>query len=139
MEFNFGDINWVIKEISQKEIKEKYNKRQSEKEEPEDVNSVSTRYYGATFYDECVIYIDRDISEDRKRKTLLHELTHVYINEKITHKTKQYDEESVCDIVANSHSFVSTVVEHYFKHFKIESGIKNMEEKYECKCGKHAE
>ena len=132
MEFSFGDIDWKIIEVSQKEIKEKYNIRKAEKEESEDVNSLSTRYYGATFYDEGVIYIDRDIQEDRKKKTLLHELTHTYINENITHQSKQYDEEDVCDIVANSHSYVTAILEEYFKRKK---GNKIGE----CKSGEHAE
>lgn len=140
MEFSFGDINWKIIEVTQKFIKEKYNHRKAEKEESEDVNSLSTRYYGATFYDEGAIYIDRDIPEDRKIKTLLHELTHVYINEKITHQDKQYDEEMVCDIVSNSHSFVTAVVQEYFKR-KGENkvGEELIQGKRECKCGKHAE
>ena len=50
-----------------------------------------------------------------KRKTLIHELTHCYIREYITHEEKNYSEEMVADISANSHDIIHKIVEDYFK------------------------
>ena len=73
------------------------------------------RYFGVTFHDTQKIYLDRDLPKDRKRKTLIHELTHCYIGCFITHESKTYDEEMVADIVSNSYSIISKIVEDYFK------------------------
>lgn len=50
---------------------------------------------------------------DRKKATLIHELTHCYIDNYITHCDKQYTEEDVADIVANSYEIIHEIVEQY--------------------------
>ena len=52
---------------------------------------------------------------DRKKATLIHELTHCYIDNYITHCDKQYTEEDVADIVANSYDIIHEIVEQYFE------------------------
>lgn len=114
MKFNVNGLNWEIKELSQKEIKEFNNSRKGEGEK-DDVSSISERYYGITYHDILKIYIDKDLPEERKIKTLIHELTHVYISTYITHQDIKYCEEDVCDINANSHDFINKIVNKYFK------------------------
>ena len=108
-----NDLNWEIRELPQYAIKEKMNKRKNKDED--DVNSISERYYGITFNDELLILLDCDLPEDRKRKTLIHELTHCYIGCYITHLEKTYDEEMVADIISNSFDIIKKIVEKYFK------------------------
>lgn len=112
--FIMNGIEWNIVEISQKEIKKMQNKRYANKEE--NVEDTAHRYYGITYTDECIIYLDKDLKKDRKRKTLLHELTHCYINNYITHEDKSYGEEMVADIVSNSFDIISNIVNNYFKN-----------------------
>lgn len=112
MKFKINNMEWVIKEISQEEIKIIQNKRKASEEE--NIKSIDTRYYGITYTDNLIIYIDKDLHIDRKKKTLIHELTHCYITSFITHQEKQYDEEMVADIVSNSYDIIHEIVDKYF-------------------------
>ncbi len=113
MKFNTNNIEWEIKEISQSEIKTIQNKRRANEEE--NIKDINNRYYGITYNDDCIIYLDKDLKQDRKRKTLLHELTHWYIANYITHEDKTYDEEMVADIVSNSYDIITELLNRYFK------------------------
>ena len=132
--FKMNNRNWQIEETSQEEIKKMQNKRRAN--EDENVKSTDTRYYGITYADTQKIYLDKDLTEDRKRATLIHELTHCYIIEHITHCDKTYDEEMVADIVSNSFDIIREIVQEYFDNFGLiketvqyEEFIKNRENK----------
>ena len=64
------------------------------------------RYFGVTYIDLQKIYIDKNLLEDRKKQVLIHELTHCYISEYITHSEKEYNEEDVADINSNSFEII---------------------------------
>lgn len=113
MRFKINSMMWIIKEVPQEEIKKIQNKRKNNEEE--NVKSVDSRYFGITYLDDLIIFINKDLPIDRKRKTLIHELTHCYINCYITHQEKNYDEEMVADIVSNSYDIIHNVVNKYFK------------------------
>lgn len=68
-----------------------------------------------TYADIQTIFLDKDLCSDRKRSTLLHELGHCYIITYITHQDKNYNEEDVADIVANSHDIIRNIVDKYFE------------------------
>lgn len=59
-----------------------------------------------TYIDLQKIYIDKNLLEDRKKQVLIHELTHCYISEYITHSEKEYNEEDVADINSNSFEII---------------------------------
>ena len=107
--FEINGMHWNICQLSQEEIKSTMNKRRNNEED--DIKSVDKRYYGITLFDELAIYIDKDLPLDRKKKTLLHELTHCYIGSYITHQEKQYDEEMVADIFSNSYEIITKIYE----------------------------
>ena len=111
MKFTINGVEWEIKELSQKEIKEIQNKRKGKQED--DVSDLSNRYYGITYNDDCVIVVDKDLKKDRRIKTLIHELVHCYISSYITHEDKTYDEEMLADIVSNSHKIINEILEKY--------------------------
>lgn len=113
MRFKINNMNWIIKEMSQEEMKTIVNKRRANEEE--NVKSTDTRYYGLTYHDSLEIILDKDLASDRKKKTLIHELTHCFISCYITHQDKTYDEEMVCDIVSNSYDTINKIVNDYFK------------------------
>ena len=123
MKFKINNMNWEIEEISQEEIKTMQNERKAKDEE--NVKSLDWRYYGITYNDDLKIYIDKNLHADRKKKTLIHELTHCYINSYITHQDKNYNEEDIADIVSNSYDIVHEIVDKYFilVHVKIVSGV----------------
>lgn len=114
MKFRINGTSWEIKEATQEQLKTIKNSRAGNGEK-EDIKSLTERYYGITFTDLCIIYLDQDLPQERKRKTLLHELTHCYIVSYITHEEKSYDEEMVADIVANSHDIIKDIVDKYFE------------------------
>nr|DAE74685.1 MAG TPA: Protein of unknown function (DUF3920) [Caudoviricetes sp.] len=123
MKFKINNREWKIIEASQQAIKNKQNIRRANEEE--NLKSIDTRYYGITYCDEQKIYIDEDLPKDRKKATLIHELTHCYIDNYITHCEKQYSEEDVADIVANSYDIIHEIVEQYERNngVNIEQGI----------------
>lgn len=123
MKFKINNREWKITEASQEAIKNKQNIRRANEEE--NIKSIDTRYYGITYCDEQKIYIDEDLPKDRKKATLIHELAHCYIDNYITHCEKQYTEEDVADIVANSYDIIHEIVEQYERNngVNIEQGI----------------
>lgn len=104
MKFKINNREWTITEVSQQAIKNMQNIRKAN--EDENLKSVDTRYYGITYCDTLKIYIDEDLPADRKKSTLIHELTHC---------EKQYSEEDVADIVANSYDIIHEIVDKYFE------------------------
>lgn len=103
MKFKINDAEYEIKEVSQEIIKE------------EDTEEEDGYYYGQTRFQRQVILIDKNLSKERKRKTLIHELTHVYIREFLTTRELDPNEEVLCDIHANCHDMIHKIVEDYFK------------------------
>ena len=112
MKFNINNCEWKIKEDSQANIRSELERRSKLKIENEPLVG---RYFGITYTDSHLIVIDNDLPEDRKRNTLIHELTHCYISSFITHQEKSYDEEMVCDICANSNEIINQIVNDYFE------------------------
>ena len=111
--FKMNNRNYTIEEKNQEEIKTFQNKRRAN--EDENIKSITPRYYGVTHVDIQKIYIDKDLPIDRKRQALIHELTHCFIAEYITHSEKQYDEEDIADINSNSFDIIKDIVDKYFK------------------------
>lgn len=106
MKFKMNDSYYIIVEVEQEELKK----------EMSDEND--GYYYGQTRFQKQIVLIDKNLSIERKRKTLIHELTHVYIREYLTTRDINPDEEVLCDISANSHDIIHKIVEDYFKNKK---------------------
>ena len=113
MIFELNGIKYKIIEIDQIEYKKLREEQDKKKgiEKNEDKDGI---YYGASHYDENKIYLDKDLNYDRKRKTLMHELAHCYINEYITHVDYQLTQEEAADLVANSHDIITQIIDDYF-------------------------
>lgn len=114
MKININGINYIIKEITQKDYK-KYRQSEDENLECEITDTKKGVWFGASHNYPNIIFIDKNLTQDRKRKVLIHELTHCYISEYIAHEEKQFNEEDVADISANSHDIIHSIVEKYFK------------------------
>ncbi len=108
MKFKINNKNWNIKEIPQEEMRQELKKHN-------DSQGEFGKYFGLTYFDIQTIFLDKDLCQDRKRSTLLHELGHCYIGTYITHIDKQYTEEDVVDIISNSHDIIRNIVDKYFK------------------------
>lgn len=108
MKFKINNKNWNIKEISQEQMREQLKSHN-------DSVAGFGKYFGLTYFDTQTIYLDKDLCQDRKRSTLLHELGHCYIGTYITHLDRQYNEEDVVDIISNSHDIINNIINKYFK------------------------
>lgn len=97
-----NDITYTIKEVEQKEF---WNYQ---------VDEEDGYYHGQSHFQTQEVWIDKDLSAEKKRKTLYHELVHVYIREFLTTRDISPNEEVLCDISANSHDIIHKIVEDYF-------------------------
>lgn len=104
MTFQMNGSLYKICEVSQEELQQVI------------VSEEDGYYYGQTRFREQTIYIDKDLKYERARKTLIHELTHVYIREYIATRDIELDEELLCDINANSHDIINKIIDEYFKN-----------------------
>lgn len=111
MEFKINNKTWKIEELSQEDMKAEMKKHYDKPME-------QGKYFGLTYSDIQTIFLDKDLCQERKRTTLLHELSHCYIETFMTHVDKEYTEEDVCDIVANSHDIIKEIVNKYFEEVK---------------------
>ena len=106
MKFKINNDTWEIKEIEANELKEMYEKEMQEK---------AYYVFGVTQKSKHIIYINKDMCEEQKIKTLKHELTHCYIWEHGLYNVMDINEEVICDIVACSNDFINEVAERYIK------------------------
>ncbi len=110
MEFNFEMNNhtWKVIELNTEKIINVYNKLSKEED--------TIYVYGYTNYARHEIYINEDMCHDMKRKTLMHELMHCYKEEYVSLELDNIDEETLCNISANSHYIIHKILERYFKN-----------------------
>lgn len=120
MKFTINYDEWQIEEKSKNELKELYEKETQEK---------TYFVFGVTIKSAHTIYINKDMCEEQKIKTLKHELTHCYIWEFGLYNVMDINEEVICDIVASSNDFINEVVEQYLgiKKLWIRDAEKNLE------------
>lgn len=100
MNFEINGEEWEIKLIDKDTIKNRYN---------EENDSDSTFVFGLTIYPDHEIWINKDMCEEERLRTVRHELTHCYIWAFGLNNAPHYTEEMVCDIVAASYSFVGDI------------------------------
>lgn len=111
MELTFicNNSKWKIIEQSTQTLVDKYN---SENEEP------TTFAFGVTIYPKHEIWINKEMCEEQKIKTLKHELTHCYIWNYGLYNIPHYTEEMVCDLVSSINDFINKVIQVYEKENK---------------------
>ena len=81
MKFKMNNHEWEILELSKEQIKLIYEK---------EMNEETLYVYGLTKYDNHKIYINKELCFDMKRKTLMHELMHCYIEEYVSLELEDY-------------------------------------------------
>lgn len=122
MEFTINGDTWEIKEIGAKELKEMYEKETQEK---------AYYVFGVTQKSKHVIYINKDMCQEQKTKTLKHELTHCYIWEHGLYNVMELNEEVMCDLVACSNDFINSVVSNYLLSRKVKEATNMLKEHQE--------
>lgn len=109
MEFVINNDKWRIEEKEKEELKKLYE---------EDMEEKAYFVFGVTNKAQHIIYINKDMCEEQKRKTLKHELTHCYIWEYGLYNVTDVNEEVICDLVASSNDFINDITNKYFKEVK---------------------
>lgn len=106
MKFKMNNREWTIEEVDQHEL------RQIIKDYDGTIEELG-QYFGSTQLGIQKIFINKDLHYQQKRQTLLHELMHCYILCYLF-SIKDYNEEDLCNISANSHDIINKIVEDYF-------------------------
>ena len=110
MKFKINDVEYEIIEVNQNEFIKT-------KEEAEDENYF---LWGQTRFDTFKVLIYKDLPIGQKRKTLMHELMHIYLKTYMTNEVlENITEEILCDISANSHDIINDIIREYFKNTTI--------------------
>lgn len=102
--FKINNDEWLVEEKNKDELREMYENETEEK---------TFFVFGVTQKSKHIIYINQDMCEEQKIKTLKHELTHCYIWEYGLYNVMDINEEVICDIVASSNDFINEVIEQY--------------------------
>lgn len=112
MKFKINNIEWKIKEISLKEINQKYMDTHNG-----EVDNKELYCFGLCRYPENIIFLNKEICLGQKRKTLMHELVHCYLWS-VGMQYNQFEEEDLCNVVSASNEFINEIVSKYFKDTK---------------------
>ena len=104
--FLINNDKWQIEEKNKSELQELYEKETQEK---------TSFVFGVTIRSKHIIYINKDMCQEQKIKTLKHELTHCYIWEYGLYNVIDLNEEVVCDIVACINDFINEITSRYKK------------------------
>lgn len=104
MEFEIDEDLWKIELIDKDILLEKYRTY---------INEESTFAFGVCIFPEHKIWINKDMCKKQQIRTLKHELTHVFIWYSALYNVPTYNEEMVCDLVANSNNFINFVVNRF--------------------------
>lgn len=110
--FDINNDTWKIEEKCKDKLLELYKKECKE----DDIYMI----YGITKKSNQTIYINSEMSEQQKRKTLMHELMHCYLYEFGIHNFSQFDEEDLCNFSAYSHDIIHKIVKDYYTYKFIE-------------------
>lgn len=103
MKFKMNELEFTIKNASADEVKKVFNDKNEE-----------SYYYGSTTLSKQEILINNEVSIEKQKETLYHELMHCYIYCYLCDGL-HFDEEGICNISAKSHNIIHKIVENYFK------------------------
>lgn len=73
------------------------------------------RCRGATHYFKREIYIDKDLTPEDKKQTLIHELSHATLYDTQIELKEEYSEENLCDFMAMYGAGIIRVAEDYLR------------------------
>lgn len=101
MKFKINNNSWEIIEKDSETLLDKFNSNNEE-----NANYV----FGLTRYPQHEIWINKDMCQEQKVRTLKHELTHCYIWNYGLYNVPHFTEEMVCDLVSSINDFINRIV-----------------------------
>ena len=106
MQFEINGDIWTVSYKTKQELIAMYETEYDEK---------AYYVFGLTQKPNYCIYINQEMIDEQKIKTLKHELVHCYIWEFGLYNAPNYNEEMVCDIVSSSNNMINKIVEQFIK------------------------
>ena len=114
MKFKMNGYNWNIEYMSAENLKKEAGKE----------NEEGYYCFGLTVFTKQKIYINEEVSKERQRQTLYHELMHCYIGCYITDNDIAFDEEQLCNTTAKSHDIIDGIADDFFRTINLKKGAK---------------
>lgn len=106
-------LKWDIQLADREYLIDRYNHEHEEK---------CTYAFGVTDYVNHIVYINKELSPQQFKKTLLHELTHAYIWSVGMCNYDDFSEENVCDIVSSCLEIIYKIADDFLSKF-YEKGV----------------
>lgn len=75
--------------------------------------------YGITSHHERKIFINEEICDKEKERTLVHELMHAWMYITANAYQENYNEEHICEMVAASNQLINDIVNEYMQENKM--------------------
>ena len=102
MDFIMNGKRYTIIEVPQEDLQKEHGETKG-------------TYFGLTIPSRQEIWLWKELKQEQKRATLLHELFHCYVMNYITFNECNYDEDTWADISANSHDIIHEIVKRYME------------------------
>lgn len=99
MKLKINGIEWLIDEVDGTDSRLTVN---------------SACCFGTTHFRENAIYLHQALKDDAKKRVLIHELSHAFISEFLIGETSQFNDEQLCDFVANYSQAINDMADAYF-------------------------
>lgn len=112
IDFYMNNSKWTIYEVEQKLFWEDDGKL-------DEMNKVDY-FLGRCKFELQEIWLYENLPLEQKKKTLYHELLHCYKASYLTFNNIEGDEDFWCDVTANSHDIIHSIVEEYIAGKKYE-------------------
>ena len=109
MKFQINNNEWDIIEKESDVILKEYQ---------EGLDDRATFAFGLTIFPKHEIWINKNMVEEQKIRTLKHELTHCFIYNYGLYNVPNFNEEMACDLVASINDFINEVVEEFKKEME---------------------
>ena len=114
LDFYMNNCKWTIYEVEEKVFWEDDGKLEEMKED-------NGYFFGRCKYVKQEIWLCNEIPLEQRKKTLYHELLHCYKGCYITfEELNNMPEDFCCDLFANSHDIIHSIVEEYIARKKYE-------------------
>ena len=111
LDFYMNNSKWTIYEVEQKSFWEDDGKL-------DEMNN-GDYFLGRCRYVSQEIWLYKDLTEEQKKKTLYHELLHCYKGSYLTYNNIEGDDDFWCDMSANSHDIIHSIVEEYISRKRL--------------------
>lgn len=114
MKFKMNGYSWNIEYMSAEDLKKEAKKE----------NEEECYYFGLTSFTKQKIYLNEEVSKERQKQTLYHELMHCYLGCYINDSEINFTEEEMCNVSAKSHDIIEGIADDFFRTINTKRDVK---------------